>query len=426
MTLQMRLLALLPMLALPACTGAGAGGSTPGRWEAVVDTLGDTIVVRTLAGSEWPDTATLVPELSIGVFDGAEEEMFGNVRAIAVAPDGEIFVLDRHVPTVRRFGPDGTYRGSIGREGGGPGELRRPEAMALLPDGRLLVRDPGNARINVYDRDGGLLPSWRLPSGGGFNTSTPVSVDTAGNSYTPILLRQGDVTEWRWGLAHFAPDGSHADTLPVPTWAYTAPTLVARREGSSSSTSVPFSPQVGWTFSPHGYFVAGIGTDYRIDLFRTGAPLLRIERVWTPVPVQPEEEAEQEHRIIENFKRSFGSWRWNGPPIPDTKPPFGAILVGDDGRIWVQVSQPGYEWRTEAEAREEEARTGNPQTRFRERIVYDVFEPDGRYLGSVRAPDEFRTSPYPVFRGDLVWNVTRDDLDVQRVVRYRITVPPMP
>jgi hypothetical protein len=31
-----------------------------------------------------------------------------------------------------------------------------------------------------------------------------------------------------------------------------------------------------------------------------------------------------------------------------------------------------------------------------------------------------------VFRGDLVWNVTRDDLDVQRVVRYRITVPPSP
>jgi len=406
-----------------ACSGAG--GSTAGRWEAAVDTIGDTVVVRTLAGSAWPDSATLVPELSIGVLDGAEEEMFGDVRAIAVAPDGEIYVLDRHVPTVRRFGPDGTYLGSFGRDGGGPGEFKRPEAVAMLPDGRLLVRDPGNARINVYDRAGNTLPSWRLPSGGSFHTSTPMAVDTAGRSYTPVLMEMGvDVLEWRSGLARFAPDGTHRDTVPVPAWDFEAPTVVARKEGSTSTTNVPFSPRVLWTFSPLGYYVAGLSTDYRLDLFRPDAPVLRIERVWTPVPVASAEKAEQEHRIIENFKREFGSWKWNGPAIPDTKPPFTDILVAQDGRIWVEVAQPGYEWRTEAEARAEEERTGDPQTRFRERIVYDVFEPDGRYLGPVRTPEEFRTSPEPVIRGDLVWDVTRDEADVQRVVRYRITPPP--
>jgi hypothetical protein len=408
-----------------ACTRAGGSGGS--RWEATVDTLGDTVVVRTLAGSEWPDTAVLVPELSIGVLDGAEEEMFGDVRAIAVAPTGEIYVLDRHIPTVRRFGPDGAYLGSIGRDGGGPGEFERPEAMVLLPDGRLLVRDPGNARINVYDRGGNTLPSWRLPSGGGFHTSTPLAADTAGHSYTPVLLqRDADVLEWRYGLAHFGPDGSHTDTVPVPTWDFEVPTVIARKEGSSSSTTVPFSPQVSWAFSPLGYFVAGLSTDYRLDLFRQDAPVLRIERVWKPVPVLAAEKAEQEHRIIEDFKETFGSWRWNGPPIPDTKPPFRTILIGEDGRIWVQVSQPGYEWQSDAEARAEEVRTGDPQTRFRERTVYDVFEPDGRYLGAVRAPDEFRGSPQPVLRGDLVWDVTRDEMDVQRVVRYRITLPPSP
>jgi hypothetical protein len=421
-----RLLSLAATLAgAAACTSAG--GSGPGRWEAAVDTVGDTIVVRTLAGSVWGDTATLVPELSIGVLDGAEEEMFGDVRALVVAPDGEMFVLDRHVPTIRRFGPDGAYRGSIGRQGGGPGEFERPEALAMLPDGRLLVRDPGNARINVYARDGTALPSWRLPSGGGFHTSTPISVDTAGNAYTPVLLeREVDVLEWAWGLARFAPDGAHTDTLPVPTWDFEEPTVIARREGNSSSTSVPFSPQVSWTFSPLGYFVAGLSTDYRLDLFRPGAPRLRIERVWDPVPVLAAEQAEQEHRIIENFKESFGSWKWNGPAIPDAKPPFRDLLVAQDGRLWVMVSQPGYEWRTADEARAEEARTGDPQTRFRERIVYDVFEPDGRYLGVVRAPPEFRASPEPVIRGDVVWNVTRDEVDVQRVVRYRITHPGAP
>jgi hypothetical protein len=410
---------------LAACSDTGGGGRV--RWEATVDTLGDTIVVRTVAGSVWPDTATLVPELSIGVLEGAEEEMFGEVRAIAVAPDGEIYVLDRHVPTVRRFGPDGAYLGSFGREGAGPGELRQPEAMAMLPDGRLLVRDPRNARIAVYGRDGEILPSWRLPYGSGFGTSSPLFSDTAGNVYTPLLLRQdADLLEWRWGLARFRPDGTHTDTIPVPTWDFEAPTVIARREGSSSSTSVPFSPQVSWVFSPLGYFVAGLSSDYRVDLFRAGGPVLRIERAYHPVTVLAEEKAEQEHRIIENFRESFGSWRWNGPPIPDTKPPFRDLLVGRDGRIWVQVSQPGYAWRTEAEARQEEERTGDPQTRFREPIVFDVFEADGRYLGALRTPGDFRTSPPPVMRGDLIWAVTRDEVDVQRVVRYRLTVAPQP
>jgi hypothetical protein len=413
-------LAVVPIvLVAAACGGEAAGTAT--RWEASVDTVGDTIRVHTVSGSVWGDTATLEPELSIGVFEGAEEEMFGDVRAIAVTPAGAIYVLDRQLTSVRRFGPGGTYLGSLGREGGGPGELRQPEAMALLPDGRLVVRDPGNGRINVWDSTGKSLPSWRLPSGGGLHTSTPIFVDTASNSYTPLLLQNdADVTEWRWGLAHFAPDGTHSDTLIVPTWDFDPPTVIARKEGSSSSNNVPFSPQVSWTFSPLGYFVGGLSTDYRIDLFRHDQPVLRIERDWTPVPVLGAEKSEQEHRIVENFKQSFGSWRWNGPPIPDTKPPFKSVLVGNDGRLWVMLSQPGYEYRTEADALEEEKRTNNPQLRYREHGAFDVFEPDGRYVGLVRVPDEFRTLPQPVFRGDHVWAVTRDDLDVQRVVRYRV------
>ena len=54
-----------------------------------------------------------------------------------------------------------------------------------------------------------------------------------------------------------------------------------------------------------------------------------------------------------------------------------------------------------------------------ERIRYDVFQPDGTYLGAVNAPADFRASINP-FDGDHVWAVTRDELDVQRVVRYRI------
>jgi hypothetical protein len=52
-----------------------------------------------------------------------------------------------------------------------------------------------------------------------------------------------------------------------------------------------------------------------------------------------------------------------------------------------------------------------------------VFDEQGRYLGAVRAPDDFSPYPAPVFTRDEVLATTRDDLDVQRVVRFRVALP---
>ncbi len=69
---------LLPGIFTSACSSGGQG-SAASDWVAVYDTIGDTIVVRTVSGSLWKDTAQLVPEISIGVFDGPEEYIFGQV-----------------------------------------------------------------------------------------------------------------------------------------------------------------------------------------------------------------------------------------------------------------------------------------------------------------------------------------------------------
>ena len=59
---------------------------------------------------------------------------------------------------------------------------------------------------------------------------------------------------------------------------------------------------------------------------------------------------------------------------------------------------------------------------WEEEVRYDIFEPDGSYLGDVAAPDGFSTFPAPVFRGEQVWAVTEDEQGVERVVRYRIRI----
>jgi hypothetical protein len=412
--------------------GAAACSPDGGRrsvfdWQATSDTVGDTVVVRTLSGSVWGDTAYLAAEVTIGMMAGPDEYLIGDPSSIAVRDDGVIYVLDRQVPVIRSYGPDGRHLRDIGREGGGPGEYKRPGSLATLADGRLLVRDPGNGRLSLFGPDGEYLGQLWYP--GGFNTSRRLYSDTAGYVHSMVLLNYGTAPwDWEFGLARIDPDAGIRDTVAVPTWDYEVSRITGSREDGSSSTSnrVPFTAQTHWSFSPLGYFVGGVSSDYRIDLFRTTAPVLRIEREWTPVAVMREEADEQRRRATHNMWQQYPGWRWNGPPIPDTKPPFRGMLVSAEGNLWVLVSQQARVSMTVEEASDEERRTGWPQIRHTEPPAFDVFDVDGRFLGHVRVPDSFRTYPEPVARGDHVWAVTRDELDVASIVRFRLELPDRP
>ncbi len=403
-------------LTLAACGGSDA--PRPAEWQAAYDTIGDTLVVRTVSGSVWGDTADLVPDVTIGTFEGADEYMFGRVRSLAVASDGSIYVYDSHAKELRKYAPDGTYVATFGREGGGPGEYREPDGgLAVLPDGRVLLRDPGNARISVFSPDGEYIEGWRIL--GGIHTSRPLYVDAASNCYTILFLNpEADFGEWRLGLLRLGPDGVAADTLPAPVWDYEPSELVATTSDGEgiSMNEVPFTPVVSWVFSPLGYMVGGLPTRYAFDLFVAPHRVLRIEREnWTPARVLPAEREEQERIITADLRQVDPSWRWNADPIPDTKPPYTRIYVGARGRIWVHLQQEAIQIESDAV---EETRPGEvpPQT-WIEPVAFDVFEPDGRYLGMVRGPEGFSTTPQPVMRGDTVWAVVRGELDVPYIVR---------
>lgn len=416
----------LPALAAVAVAGALAagcgdvGGASGGRaLETVRDTVGDTVVVRTIAGSVWGDTADLVPEVRIGVMDGPEEYILGRVTSVAVDDRGRIFVVDRQVPALRVYDAEGRYLRTWGREGGGPGEYARPSAVAALSDGRVLLRDPGNARIQVYDPDG--VPAGTWPIRGQFFTSRPLYVDTADHAYYSLLLDpEAELGEWRTGLVRIRPDGVPGDTLSPPDAGYEAPYVEARRENSISRSGVPFSPGESWSYSPLGYFVHGVSTRYALDLRRPDAPVLRIEKAYDPVAVRQEEAAARKDRIVRNFRENYGSWTWNGPEIPGEKPPYRSFFVGAEGRIWVAVSRPGIERENPAY---DPADDGAEPTVWSEPVALDVFAPDGRFLGHVRAPEGLSLSPRPFVRGERVWAVVEDELGVETVVRFRIERP---
>lgn len=74
--------------------------------------------------------------------------------AVDVGPTGDVYVVSGKNGRVERFGSDGTWYGGWGVEGSEPGDLRNPGGIAVLPDGRVVVADAGNARLQIFSSIG--------------------------------------------------------------------------------------------------------------------------------------------------------------------------------------------------------------------------------------------------------------------------------
>ena len=86
---------------------------------------------------------------------------FNRPTAAAVASNGDIYVADGYGNArVHRFSADGNLVLSWGDPGSGPGQFRLLHGIALHPDGRVLVADRDNERVQTFTPDGEFLAEW--------------------------------------------------------------------------------------------------------------------------------------------------------------------------------------------------------------------------------------------------------------------------
>ena len=404
---------LVATLTLVGCADRAADPPSwrDGRWEAVVDTIGDTIHVRTLTGS-LQRPARLVEELRIGAAADDAGVLFGDIGAIAVLSTGEMLVYDAQAVTIRRFGADGSARGVIARAGAGPGEYQHVVGMAVLPDDRIIVHDFGNQRFNVYAADGTVLATWRHPA----NVAEWRPVHThADGVYLFDELRSGGVSDGRPSLVRLDASGLAGDTVVLPLVAHDTPGLELRSPTRSFGLRIPFFPTAHWSVTPTGHVVVADGARYAIDTHRSNGNVLRMSRAVNPVAVSDAERAAEEARITARFRRLEPAWMWDGPRMPATKPPIGWLHAAQDGAIWVRVAQPGT-------AIADAQRDPSARSHMQEPLVFDVYQADGRFRGQVAAPDGLQLAPYPVIGSVKMWAVTKDEDGVPSLVRYTIVM----
>lgn len=396
-------LALVTCSLAPAC--AEPGRAAFGDLDMTRDSTADTTFVTIRGGSAWVGGATLEPSLAIGSLEGADEYTFGRIQYLAADDSGGVYVFDGQARRLRHYDAAGRYIRTLGGDGAGPGEYRDAVlGMAVRSDGRLILRDPRNARINVYDPGGEPVDHWPVASG--LFTANALVLDTADHMYLKVLT--GPIEEnrpWPVGLLHLDDRGQIVDTIPPPAIA-----------GAPDDVG---NVRTLWVITPLGHIVVGSNDTYSFEIRRQDG-VVRVVMEHVPVSYTTGERAELEARN-DFVRRTQGQFMTSEiPPVPAVKPAYRGIHAGEDGRIWIH-RHVAAERDSTVVVPDRSVADPPPVMTWREPAVFDVFEPDGTYLGQVRLPP--RTS-IQIWGRTWLWGVQRGEFDEPYVVRLRLIEPP--
>jgi hypothetical protein len=122
----------------------------------------DVAVRRPLWTPETAWTVRAEPTLVLGTPNSVPEAQFQDVRGAIALSDGRIVVAEASADQLVVFGSDGRVITTIGRSGRGPGELRDPNDLFLLPRDTIAVRDLSTSRITLFTADGNVVDDWRI------------------------------------------------------------------------------------------------------------------------------------------------------------------------------------------------------------------------------------------------------------------------
>ena len=362
------------------------------------------------------------PLVRIGTVDGPPEYQFADVVAAVRLDDGSIVVAEASAAELRGYDAEGSFLWRAGGEGDGPGEFRSLDFVGRMAGDSLVTYDGALMRVQVFGPGGGLartLPTLATGLTTEIGSVPDKAVAVVGGR---LVLRFTDL-----GV------GNPSGIVRWPDERLVSLDL-ATGEGVSLMVVPGYEAQVEWRAEDHyvhGSYVFGNGPEFgagagRLALIDSEAYAVRIvdpldgsvvglmRREVAPAEVT---EAVFQTYLDGVVAEVFGTVEdapperadllrrmWTERPRASRLPVLRSVHLDAGGNVWVT---PFYV-----------AGTAPPP--------FDVFAPDGVWLGSVSLPEGLERgfiqygAPLLEIGDDYVLGVWKGKLDVQQVRLYRL------
>ena len=330
---------------------------------------------------------------------------FENPSSISCDPEGNIYVVDSGALNIKKFGVQGEFLKTIGREGQGPGEFGGLYYSTFAKN-RLIVWDSGNRRLCAFSPEGDYIESINIPYEDGFVrklrgfSSGEIAVEIEKS------FRKEPDKPQTCTIDLYSPDLKFIRTIyKRELW---RKKYIQTKEYRTQSLYFPYSADVHWDVTPDGQIIIGFSASYELEIYdRSGKKISTVSHAHEPAAVTESDKKDyfdslSFYRMGERLKE-IPDYITKYTKFPKNKPVYDNILADSDGNIWVVLN------------RKKQDENGK---------MFDTFSPEGKFIATVSMDgDIFLPSnrhAYILHNRSLLMNKTGDD-ELYRVIRYNIS-----
>jgi len=295
-----------------------------------------------------PSRLNVTEDLIIVQRDGDEELFSCFVRNVEADEEGNIYVLDCGNSHIKVFDSTGQFQRAIG----GKKEFNQPTVMHLIDGKKIMILDFGN--IHFYTSDGIALKRVSIGKYKHY-TSRSFELDSRGNIVASLYHKGFN----RMTLRRYI-----KGTLSKSDQDFRAIKVIDAFEDSFSPPEYPaFIPGFRFKVRKDDSVVWAFTTEYELQIFDADAvPIKKIIKDYEPRKITEEDKKE----ISNDFRYEYGDMFFATYDLafPENFPAMDFLATDDIGRIYIKTYQKD----------------------GKDRIYWDVFDPEGRYITCFSLP----------------------------------------
>ncbi len=304
---------------------------------------------------------------------GGEDEdvLFGAPGTALADEDGNVYVMDSQLSEVKVISPTGELARLLGREGDGPGEIRRMGNIFFLPGGELAMMQTFPGLIKTIHTDGtpGREFHFRADDApeGTFGVLTAGSHRGGTFILTGMLMAlENQINTQRYYLSRCDNDGRELHRFFSKEYAINYADFVGDEIGLDFVWG-------RWALDDAGRLYAAPDRDeYKIQVIDPDGTTIRIIEREYETYVRTDEEKELTRLYVEATFRNHPV-----PPrectVEETEPSIARLQTMPDGELWVMTSR------------------GTRNLPDGIGMIYDAFDREGRFVRQVAVHGSFDT-----------------------------------